>query len=71
MDVNLFEEIRKDVTRLWLAIDMSEQNKFLKNIFDDIGYLEHRVKDLEKELKTKNRRLAELEVNSKKIEVAE
>ena len=71
MDVNLFEQIRKDVTSLWLAIDMSEQKKFLGNIFDDIGYLEHRVKDLEKELKTKNRRLAEFEVNSKKIEVAE
>ena len=71
MDVNLFEEIRKDVTRLWLAFDMSEQKKFLKNIFDNIGYLEHQVKDLEKELKTKNRRLAELEVNSKKIEAAE
>ena len=71
MDVNLFEEIRKDVTRLWLAFDMSEQKKILKNIFDNIGYLEHRVKDLEKELKTKNRRLAELEVNSKKIEAAE
>ena len=71
MDVNLFEEIRKDVTRLWLAFDMSEQKKILKNIFDNIGYLEHRVKDLEKELKTKNRRLAELEVNSKKVEAAE
>ena len=62
MDVNLFEEIKKDALRLVIERDVNEQTKILMNVFDNVRYLEYRVNDLEKELKTKDIRLMKYEL---------